>query len=133
MAYNNNAGPTQRLKSDPTLAPDAIVFKGDYKVLTNWEDPSTPLFEQQHTLPLLPVPELSASLSMYLESVAALATPEQLEKARIDAYEFLSEQGVGKTLQERLLQRQQDNKNSSWLQEWWNKFSYLEYREPVVM
>ena len=58
----------------------------------------------------------------------------QLEKARTDAYELAQKGGLGERLQERLVQRaKEEYSGSSWLQEWWNKYSYLEYREPVVV
>ena len=133
MAYAN-AGPKVSLSPDPTVTPGTVVFKGDYRELAQLEDPSSQLFHHQQALPALPVPELRDSLSMYLEAVASSASAEQLEKARVDAYAFLDQgSGIGPVLQDRLLDRQKEYKNSSWLQSWWNRYSYLEYREPVVV
>jgi carnitine O-acetyltransferase len=132
MAYANGSS-VVKLDADPTLRPDTIVFRGDYRVLAPLEDPQSNLFRGQSSLPALPVPDLSASLSAYLEAVAANCTAEQLEKARTDAYAFLAPSGLGPTLHERLLARRDEYATSSWLQDWWNRYSYLEYREPVVV
>jgi hypothetical protein len=101
MAYANGSAAAE-LDVDPTLGPHTIVFSGDYRVMERDEDPSTPLYSQQAALPALPVPELAASVEMYLESVAAVATsPEQMEKARADARELMKPGGLGERLQER--------------------------------
>jgi carnitine O-acetyltransferase len=132
MAYANGSS-VVKLDVDPTLRPDTLVFRGDYRVMAPLQDPKSNLFRGQDSLPALPVPELSASLSAYLEAVAANSTAEQLEKARTDAYAFLAPTGLGPALQERLIARRDEYSTSSWLQNWWNRYSYLEYREPVVV
>jgi len=132
MAYASGVK-TVALSHDPSVDSNTIVFKGDYRVLKSLEDPNSALFRNQDSLPSLPVPALKDSLSAYLAAVAPFATPSQLEKARVDAYEFLSPGGLGPVLQERLLARAKEYADSSWMQAWWNRYSYLEYREPVVV
>ena len=74
MAYDNGSTSAPEVGDDPTLSlglgqaafDDVVVFDGDYRVLQQFEDPSTTLYKQQQHTPPLPVPELRHSLSMYV-------------------------------------------------------------------
>lgn len=91
------------------------------------------LFQHQASLPTLPVPTLQETLSKYLRTVQPLVTEDEwaMTKKKVDA--FLHE-GVGNTLQARLLERaEKTNKTSSWLYDWWNEYAYFGYRDPTVI
>lgn len=132
--------------------------------------------------PLLPVPDLAATLDRYLETIRPWLAEDQMERTRQLVDRFRS--GAGRELHQRLLERvkvaesiargevlpfrpvyeddkddeddgkasnsnndiQQQNDGStasliehvpvtrgSWLIDWWNQYSYLRYREPVVI
>ena len=98
------------------------------------EDTSKPLWRAQDDLPSLPIPTLEESCKRYLASVKALMSPEEYRNTKNAVKEFLKPDGIGRTLQRRLKQRQKEQGgNNSWLQEWWNEYSYLGYREPNVV
>lgn len=124
-------------------------------------------FEKQNEIPFLPVPELENTLSKYLETVRPFLTEKDYQRTLAIVDDF--EDGVGKTLHERLLARKAECENfvgwkpqyldsvpldellpelsasgksgspeiaatkSSWLIDWWNEFSYLRYRESIVL
>ncbi|XP_028326102.1 peroxisomal carnitine O-octanoyltransferase isoform X2 [Gouania willdenowi] len=77
-------------------------------------------FQYQHTLPSLPVPTLQGSLSKYLDA-------DEEYKATVDIVRRFQD-GVGKELHQKLLQRARTKRN--WLEEWWLDAAYLEVRIP---
>lgn len=82
----------------------------------------------QNRLPRLPVPELHETLAKLKASLKPLArSDEELKEAERKIDEF--SQGVGKVLQDRLLQRQ--NEKEHWLEEWWDNGAYMGYRDSV--
>uniref|UniRef100_A0A3Q3IG18 Peroxisomal carnitine O-octanoyltransferase n=1 Tax=Monopterus albus TaxID=43700 RepID=A0A3Q3IG18_MONAL len=83
-------------------------------------------FQYQRSLPPLPVPSLEISLSKYLEAVRPFASEEEFE-ATVDIVRKF-QNGVGKQLHQKLLQRAKTKKN--WLEEWWLDTAYLEPRIP---
>uniref|UniRef100_A0A8C2X403 Peroxisomal carnitine O-octanoyltransferase n=1 Tax=Cyclopterus lumpus TaxID=8103 RepID=A0A8C2X403_CYCLU len=83
-------------------------------------------FQYQSSLPPLPVPSLEKSLSKYLNAVQPFASEEDF-KATVDIVRKFQE-GVGKELHQKLLQRAKTKKN--WLEEWWLDTAYLEVRIP---
>lgn len=83
-------------------------------------------FQYQSSLPSLPVPLLEMSLSKYLNAVQPFASEEEF-KATMDIVRKFQE-GVGKELHQKLLQRAKTKKN--WLEEWWLDAGYLEVRIP---
>ncbi|XP_053289021.1 peroxisomal carnitine O-octanoyltransferase isoform X1 [Pleuronectes platessa] len=83
-------------------------------------------FQYQSVLPPLPVPTLESSLSMYLDAVHPFASEKEF-KATVDIVRKFQE-GVGKELHQKLLQRARTKKN--WLEEWWLDAAYLEVRIP---
>ncbi|KAF9337864.1 hypothetical protein BG006_002229, partial [Podila minutissima] len=73
----------------------------------------------QHTLPKLPVPALEETLAKYLHSIEPLATPEELERSKALAKDFLKPGGLGRTLQQRLLDVDRAAPDN-WLDDtWW--------------
>uniref|UniRef100_A0A3Q1H7X1 Peroxisomal carnitine O-octanoyltransferase n=1 Tax=Anabas testudineus TaxID=64144 RepID=A0A3Q1H7X1_ANATE len=83
-------------------------------------------FQYQSSLPPLPVPSLESSLSKYLDAVLPFASEEEF-KATADIVRKFQE-GVGKELHQKLLQRAKTKRN--WLEEWWLDTAYLEARMP---
>ncbi|KAM9851801.1 peroxisomal carnitine O-octanoyltransferase [Aulostomus maculatus] len=83
-------------------------------------------FQYQSSLPPLPVPSLEGSLSKYLDAVRPFASEEEFKATENIVRTF--QQGVGKELHHKLLQRAKSKKN--WLEEWWLDTAYLEVRIP---
>nr|XP_040020746.1 peroxisomal carnitine O-octanoyltransferase isoform X3 [Gasterosteus aculeatus aculeatus] len=83
-------------------------------------------FQYQSSMPSLPVPSLEMSLSKYLNAVRPFAREDEF-KATVDIVRTFQE-GVGKELHHKLLQRAETKKN--WLEEWWLDAAYLEVRIP---
>ncbi|XP_076594199.1 peroxisomal carnitine O-octanoyltransferase-like [Chaetodon auriga] len=83
-------------------------------------------FQYQSSLPPLPVPSLETSLSKYLDAVRPFASEKEFEATVNTVRKF--QEGVGKELHQKLLQRTKTKKN--WLEEWWLDTAYLESRIP---
>jgi carnitine O-acetyltransferase len=82
-----------------------------------------PLYENQMKLPRLPIPSIEETLERFLPTALPLAKTKEEEMALKVACEAFPEQA--KVLQERLIERQENEmKDSSWLQLWWNQVSY---------
>ncbi|TMW61913.1 hypothetical protein Poli38472_010976 [Pythium oligandrum] len=105
---------------------------GDYRAESDLEVASQPLYRFQKSLPHLPVPSLESTVALYLETIAPLVTPVELENTKKLAAEFLKQGSIGHTLQQRLVQRAKDRHDTSYLAEWWNTGGYLQVRDPVV-
>ncbi|KAI6130177.1 carnitine acetyl transferase [Pisolithus croceorrhizus] len=103
------------------------VRPADWKSLA----PQIPNFaSQKNSLPRLPVPPLARTLDRLKTSLRPLARSDDEYRTvvrKID--EFGS--GIAPLLQEKLEQRQQNTVH--WLEEWWDDYSYLAYRDPVVV
>ncbi|KAJ7231911.1 hypothetical protein B0H12DRAFT_1146150, partial [Mycena haematopus] len=102
----------------------------DWKAAAPEPLPGTITFAAQASLPLLPVPELQATLTRLKDSLKPLALSEE-ELAIADAK--IAEFGAGKgpELHQRLLERSSHHKH--WLEEWWDNTGYLGYRDSVVV
>jgi carnitine O-acetyltransferase len=73
----------------------------------------------QHTLPKLPVPTLEETIAKYLKTIEPLTTPEELERSKDLAKDFLKPGGLGRTLQQRLLDVDRAAPDN-WLDDtWW--------------
>nr|XP_056713390.1 peroxisomal carnitine O-octanoyltransferase [Euleptes europaea] len=81
-------------------------------------------FQYQRTLPSLPVPALDESLKKYLDSVKPFLNQEEYQRTESIVKAF--ENGIGKKLQQKLLERAKVKRN--WLEEWWLNMAYLESR-----
>ena len=66
-------------------------------------------FENDDNLPALPLPSLKNTLDLYLQSVVPFLTTNELEKTKRIVEEFGDNEG--QILQEKLLQRANENKN----------------------
>ena len=89
--------------------------------------PST--FEKDESLPRLPVPTLAETLDKYLVSLQPFLTQQELEHTSRLCRNF-RESPQGQLLQRLLLERSQARGN--WLEEWWLRKGYLQFREPLI-
>ncbi|KAG9072821.1 hypothetical protein KI688_000599 [Linnemannia hyalina] len=87
----------------------------------------------QHTLPKLPVPTLEETIAKYLKTIEPLTTPDELERNKELAKDFLKPGGLGRTLQQRLLDVDRAAPDN-WLDDtWWISKAYHEWREPLLV
>ncbi|XP_007424767.1 peroxisomal carnitine O-octanoyltransferase [Python bivittatus] len=84
-------------------------------------------FQYQNSLPSLPVPPLDESLKKYLDAVRPFLNQEEYQRTQDIVKRF--ENGIGKELHQKLLERATVKKN--WLEEWWLNVVYLESRFPT--
>ncbi|KAE8596140.1 hypothetical protein XENTR_v10015983 [Xenopus tropicalis] len=91
-----------------------------------FESPEERTFQYQDSLPPLPVPSLAESLSKYCDAVQPFLNQEEYERTCQIVKAF--ENGIGKELHQKLLQRARFKKN--WLEEWWLNAAYLDVRMP---
>jgi len=82
-------------------------------------------------LPLLPLPELENTLSMYLDSRRVFLSGEELGHTSNLISEFLHDEGPGQELQSRLRARLMNPHIDSWLSEPYSEKIYLERRDPI--
>ena len=119
------------LRASSTWPSPYIDSHGDYRQEVFLERYDTPLYQRQRDLPRLPVPTLEETIDRFLPTALPLAeNDEEAETLQEACQDFLEQ---AKPLQERLLQRQETLKDTSWLQQWWNTLVYLQFREPIVI
>jgi carnitine O-acetyltransferase len=107
-----------------------IVHDGDHAKLNFLEKIiGGPLYEKQENLPSLPVPSLEETIEKFLSSALPLAKNDQEKKELLEAAHTFPEEA--KVLNERLLQKAADSKETSWLQQWWQQLGYLQGRVPL--
>jgi len=82
-------------------------------------------------LPLLPLPELENTLSMYPDSRRVFLSGEELGHTSNLISEFLHDEGPGQELQSRLRARLMYPHIDSWLSEPYSEKIYLERRDPI--
>ncbi|THH06706.1 hypothetical protein EW146_g9528 [Bondarzewia mesenterica] len=96
-------------------------------------DPSKgPMLRYEASLPHLPVPNLSSTLSKYIETVRPHLSPEELAHTEIAVRAFGSSSQAAE-LQKRLEARASESGMRNWLSDWWNDAAYMGYRESVVV
>uniref|UniRef100_A0A8C5T8U9 Peroxisomal carnitine O-octanoyltransferase n=1 Tax=Malurus cyaneus samueli TaxID=2593467 RepID=A0A8C5T8U9_9PASS len=81
-------------------------------------------FQYQDSLPSLPVPPLDESLSKYLDAVKPFLNQEEYQRTEDIVKKF--ENGIGKQLHQKLLERAKMRRN--WLEDWWLNVAYLDLR-----
>ena len=110
-----------------------VTCNGDYRAEA-WLEPHIggPLYQNQSTLPKLPVPTVSETLQKFLPTALPLAESPQEKDNLLKAVQAFEDQSGH--LQERLLHRAStEYANSSWLQHWWNTWGYLDVRDPITI
>ncbi|NXY81104.1 OCTC octanoyltransferase, partial [Alcedo cyanopectus] len=88
------------------------------------ESPEERTFQYQDSLPSLPVPPLDESLSKYLDAVKPFLNQEEYQRTEDIVKKF--ENGIGKELHQKLLERAKTRRN--WLEDWWLNVAYLDLR-----
>ncbi|XP_047410512.1 choline O-acetyltransferase isoform X3 [Sciurus carolinensis] len=82
--------------------------------------------EEETELPKLPVPPLQQTLATYLQCMQHLVPEEQFRKSQAIVQRFGAPGGLGETLQQKLLERQE--KTANWVSEFWLNDMYLNNR-----
>lgn len=67
-----------------------------------------------------------------MKTLEPIVTRQELDSAKSKVEDLLKPNGVGEKLQEKLLERAELHKSTSWLHEWWRHYAYMDYRESVV-
>jgi carnitine O-acetyltransferase len=117
--------PTKMVESNGDYRDEAWLEELDHNKSTTYQN--------QSSLPKLPVPSIEETLKRFLPTALPLAESKDEQKALEKAVAKFPEQA--KQLQERLLKKASDpaNQESSWLQHWWNTLGYLQVRDSVVI
>lgn len=89
------------------------------------------MIAHQKSLPRFPVPPLHPSLERYLLSVRPLLAEDEYHHTEKIVKDFGGPGGLGVKLHNMLKERAKVTEN--WLDEWWLKTAYLEYRMPVAV
>jgi carnitine O-acetyltransferase len=90
------------------------------------------LYRNQKDLPKLPVPELADTIERFLPTALPLAKNSTEADALRRACESFAVEA--ERLQKRLIDRRENEmKDSSWLQLYWNQLGYLQVRDSVVV
>ena len=89
------------------------------------------MYSNQSELPNLPIPLIKDTLKRFVPTAMPLAESEKERRSLQNPVDKFATQAS--TLQQRLLDRFNDNKDSSWLQHWWNTLGYLQIRDSVVI
>ncbi|KAM7072874.1 choline O-acetyltransferase [Molossus nigricans] len=82
--------------------------------------------EEEAELPKLPVPPLQHTLATYLRATQHLVPEEQFRRSQAIVQQFGAPGGLGETLQQKLLERQE--KTANWVSEYWLNDMYLNNR-----
>ncbi|XP_059518078.1 choline O-acetyltransferase [Myotis daubentonii] len=81
---------------------------------------------EETELPKLPVPPLQQTLATYLRCMQHLVPREQFRRSQAIVQQFGAPGGLGETLQQKLLERQE--KTANWVSEYWLNDMYLNNR-----
>ncbi|ORX46745.1 acyltransferase ChoActase/COT/CPT [Hesseltinella vesiculosa] len=93
---------------------------------------SPPTYSLQGTLPRLPVPSLEATCKLYLQTLLPLQTQQEHADTTSKVQDFVTSD-LGKALQQRLIDMDQ-NSPFNWLEDnFWIKKAYLEWREALMV
>lgn len=85
----------------------------------------------QSNLPRLPVPSLPSTIAKLLDSTRPHVTLQEFSATKLAATDFL-ESDQGAELQRRLQARAADPSVTNWISDWWDRYAYMEFREPLV-
>eukprot|EP01065_Artemidia_motanka_P044894 TRINITY_DN6468_c0_g2_i2.p1 TRINITY_DN6468_c0_g2~~TRINITY_DN6468_c0_g2_i2.p1 ORF type:complete len:881 (+),score=303.46 TRINITY_DN6468_c0_g2_i2:88-2643(+) len=90
----------------------------------------------QRKLPVLPVPALEHTMSMYLKSLEPLLPPDEFDDAEAEVEMMMCSRGddppPARQLQERLLKSTEEGGGPSWLERWWDD-GYLCARDSIAI
>ncbi|CAG0882142.1 unnamed protein product [Cyprideis torosa] len=85
-------------------------------------------FQNDDSLPDLPLPTLENSMQLYYESLVPFLTKEELKHSKAVIDEFTAD--IGQKLQRHLEEKTKTSKN--WMEKWWDEEVYLKLRLPVT-
>uniref|UniRef100_A0A1I8AGB5 Carn_acyltransf domain-containing protein n=1 Tax=Steinernema glaseri TaxID=37863 RepID=A0A1I8AGB5_9BILA len=88
----------------------------------------TMTFQQQNSLPSLPVPDLDETLRAYYKSVEIFLNEEQRKKTKLAIRKYRNSKHVNDA---NLALKRRASERRNWLEEWWYD-GYLEIRAPLV-
>jgi carnitine O-acetyltransferase len=89
-------------------------------------------FDNQHILPLLPVPGLNETCDKFIEWLQPLLTDAELINTKKIVDAFRKPGGNGERLQKKLIEWSQRPDVPNWLEHFWNQ-KYLQSRLPVAI
>jgi hypothetical protein len=123
MTTRTRTTSTSNFKSWPVAM---VESNGDYRDETYLEDlVGGPLYSAQKSLPKLPIPTIEETISSFLPTALPLAESEEEVRNLKEACKAFPDEAA--QLHERLMSRKDDEmKNTSWLQLWWNTAGYLQ-------
>jgi carnitine O-acetyltransferase len=125
---------TSHIRPWPDQTQGMIESHGDYRDETWLEEYiGGPLYQYQKSLPILPV---ISNLSTTLQRLAPTILPLAKNDAEVSNVQSCLSKfpNQAEHLQERLHQHAQNiGTSSSWLQQWWNTYCYLQVRDSVVI
>mmetsp|Transcript_9880 Transcript_9880/g.14727 ORF Transcript_9880/g.14727 Transcript_9880/m.14727 type:complete len:755 (-) Transcript_9880:757-3021(-) len=98
------------------------------------EPPTATTFQKQDTLPRLPIPTLSSTLTRFVQAVTPLLTPSQLKETKTKVQSFLQNDGpkLQSLLEEYDAKAASDGTFGSYIEEFWND-AYLVPDTSVVL
>ncbi|KAI0352129.1 carnitine acetyl transferase [Trametes cingulata] len=92
-----------------------------------------PTFAAQSSLPRLPVPALVETLAKLKDSLRPIAWSDSEYAEAVKAVDQFAQSEYAHELQRRLQQRAAEPDRLHWLEEWWDDWSYMGFRESVVI
>ncbi|KAI0832103.1 carnitine acetyl transferase [Trametes gibbosa] len=92
-----------------------------------------PTFAAQSSLPRLPVPALADTLAKLKHSIRPIASSDSEYAEAVKAVDKFAQSEYARELQQRLQARAAEPGRPHWLEEWWDDWSYMGFRESVVV
>ncbi|KAI0642267.1 carnitine acetyl transferase [Trametes meyenii] len=92
-----------------------------------------PTFAAQSALPRLPVPALADTLAKLKNSLKPIAWSDGEYADALKAIDQFASSEYARELQDRLQKRAEEPARPHWLEEWWDDWSYMGFRESVVV
>ncbi|KAI1791832.1 carnitine acetyl transferase [Ganoderma leucocontextum] len=92
-----------------------------------------PTWAGQSSLPRLPVPSLSETLTKLKETLKPIAWSDQEYANAVKAVDQFGASAYARELQGRLQRHSEEPNRLHWLEEWWDDGGYLGYRDSVVV
>ncbi|XP_049818762.1 carnitine O-palmitoyltransferase 1, liver isoform isoform X2 [Aethina tumida] len=103
------------------------LWLGLVKVFSAWKSPR--LYSYQGSLPRLPLPSVSETMTRYLQSVRPLLDDANYRRMEKLADEF--QKGIGAKLQRYLVLKSWWSSN--YVSDWWEEYVYLRGRSPLMI
>ena len=91
------------------------------------DQPTT--FQYDSQLNKLPIPPLQQTIDKYLKSIIPFVSQQDYETSKTLCQDFI-ESGQGQRLENLIRDRAKECDN--WLDDWWLRKAYLQFREPLI-